>query len=51
MSDKANETQVTDAIFITGALFASGWRVWVFVGLLVLNAVGRAFVTVIERRR
>jgi hypothetical protein len=49
MSEFTKQSQVTDAVFLTGALLASGWRVWVFVGLLALSGIVRA-VEVVRRR-
>jgi hypothetical protein len=49
MSEFTKQSQVTDAVYLTGALLASGWRMWVFIGLLVGNGIIRA-AAVIERR-
>ena len=49
MSEFTRKSQVTDAVFLTGALLASGWRMWVFVGLLVGSGIIRA-VEVVQRR-
>jgi hypothetical protein len=50
MSEYAEQTYTTDAIFLTGAILSSGWRIWVFVGLLIGNSVFRA-IDVVQRRR
>jgi len=50
MSDYVEQTYTADAVFLTGAILASGWRVWAFVGLLAGNSVFRA-VEIAQRRR
>jgi len=44
----AQRRAITSAVFLTGALFASGWRMWVLIGLLV--ATGPIRVRVRMRR-
>ena len=49
MSEFTKQSQVTDAVFLTGALLSSGWRMWVFIGLLVISGIIRA-VEVVQRK-
>jgi hypothetical protein len=49
MSEFTEQSQVTDAVFLTGALLASGWRMWVFIGMLVGSGIIRA-AAVVQRR-
>jgi hypothetical protein len=49
MSEFGRQSQVTDAVYLTGALLASGWRMWVFVALLAANGIIRAS-EIVQRR-
>ena len=55
MSELRSQTAITDAVYLTGLLVVLsvgfGWQVWVFAGLLAMNAALRVFGVIGSRRR